>query len=146
MLSNTYQESSAAQPAAAKADPDSKLLWRFTRQRIDAEALRDPMLFVSGQLNTKMGGPGVFPPVPAGVLSGLSATGAAGGGETRKDPAQPTRSSIFIFVRRNLLYPMLQEFDSANTFESAHTRSNTVTPARSLDLLNKDLLPHCARA
>jgi len=146
LLSNAYQESSASQPAGAKADPDGKLLWRFPRQRIDAEALRDSMLFVSGQLNPKMGGPGVFPPVPAGVLSELSATAAAGGWQTEKDPAQMNRRSVYIFVRRNLRYPMLQEFDSANTFESAHTRSNTVTPAQALDLLNSDLMSQWARS
>src|SRR4030095_14617168 len=85
-------------------------------------------------------------PVPPGVLTELSATAVAGGWKTEKDPAQANRRSVYIFVRRNLRYPMLQEFDSANTFESAHTRSNTVTPAQSLDLLNNDLVLGWARA
>src|SRR4030095_15191916 len=85
-------------------------------------------------------------PVPPGVLTELSATAVAGGWKTEKDPAQANRRSVYIFVRRNLRYPMLQEFDSANTFESAHTRSNTVTPAQALDLLNSDLLSQWARS
>jgi hypothetical protein len=108
--------------------------------------MRDSMLAVSGLLNPQMGGPGVFPPVPSGVLSELSATAAAGGWQTEKDPAQINRRSVYIFVRRNLRYPMLQAFDSANTFESAHTRSNTVTPTQALDLLNSDLIAQWARA
>jgi len=146
LLSSTYQESSASQTAAVQADPDDKLLWHFPRRRMEAEAIRDSMLAVSGQLNPQMGGPGVFPPVPSGVLSELSATAAAGGWQTEKDPAQANRRSVYIFVRRNLRYPMLQGFDSANTFESAHTRSNTVTATQALDLMNSDLIAQWSRA
>ena len=146
LLSNTYQQSSEFQATAAAADPDNKLLWRFGRHRMEAEAVRDSMLSVTGLLNPQMGGPGVFPPVPPGTLSDLSATAAAGGWKTEKDPAQNDRRSVYIFVRRNLRYPMLQEFDSANTFESCDFRKNTVTPSQSLDLLNNDLVLDWARA
>src|SRR5262245_31740173 len=146
LLSNTYQESSDNQTAAVEADPDNKLLWRYNRRRIEAEAIRDSMLAISGLLNPQMGGPGVFPPVPAGTLSELSATAVAGGWKTEKDPAQADRRSVYIFVRRNLPYPMLQEFDSANTFESWHVRRNTVTPSQSLDMLNNDVVVDFATA
>jgi hypothetical protein len=53
---------------------------------------------------------------------------------------------VYIFVRRNLRYPMLQEFDSANTFESCDFRKNTVTPSQSLDLLNNDLILQWAQS
>jgi hypothetical protein len=113
---------------------------------MEAEAIRDSMLFTSGLLNPQMGGPGVFPPVPPGTLSDLSATAAAGGWKTEKDAAQNNRRSVYIFVRRNLRYPMLQEFDSANTFESCDFRKNTVTPSQSLDLLNNDLILQWAQS
>jgi hypothetical protein len=146
VLSNTYQQSSENQVKAAEADPDNKLLWRYSRRRMEAEAIRDSMLAVTGLLNPQMGGPGVYPPVPAGTLSELSATAVAGGWKTEKDPAQSNRRSVYIFVRRNLPYPMLQEFDTANTFESWHVRKNTVTPSQSLDLLNNDLVLDFARS
>jgi hypothetical protein len=146
LLSNTYQQSSDLQAKAAEADPDNKLLWRWSRRRMEAEAIRDSMLFTSGLLNPQMGGPGVFPPVPPGTLSDLSATAAAGGWKTEKDAAQNNRRSVYIFVRRNLRYPMLQEFDSANTFESCDFRKNTVTPSQSLDLLNNDLILQWAQS
>jgi hypothetical protein len=146
LLSNTYQQSSDYRTNAAEADPDNKLLWRYDRRRMEAEAIRDSMLSTSGLLNPQMGGPGVFPPVPTGTLSELSATAAAGGWRPEKDPAQANRRSVYIFVRRNLRYPMLQEFDSANTFESCDFRKNTVTPAQSLDLLNNDLILNWAQA
>jgi hypothetical protein len=146
LLSNTYQQSSDFNARSAAADPDNKLLWRWNRHRMEAEAIRDSMLFTAGLLNRQMGGPGVFPPVPPGTLSELSATAVAGGWRTDSDPAKIHRRSVYIFVRRNLRYPMLQEFDSANTFESCDFRKNTVTPAQSLDLLNNELIVDWARA
>jgi len=146
VTSNTYRQSTDSQTKAADVDPDNKLLWRFGRHRLEAEAIRDSMLEVSGLLNSKMGGPGVFPPVPEGTVSALSATAAAGGWSSEKDPAQNNRRSVYIFVRRNLRYPMLQEFDSPNTFEVWHTRKNTVTAPQALDILNNDVILEWSRA
>jgi hypothetical protein len=143
LLSNTYQQSSEFQPKAAAADPDNKLMWRYGRHRMEAEAIRDSMLAVSGLLNPQMGGPGVFPPVPPGTLASASNYGRW---SEEKDPVQNNRRSVYIFVRRNLRYPMLQEFDSANTFESCDFRKNTVTPSQSLDLLNNGLILDWAQA
>jgi hypothetical protein len=146
LLSNAYQEASDYQPKIAEADPDNKLLWRYPRRRMEAEAIRDSMLATSGLLNPQQGGPGVYPPVPPGLITELSATAVAGGWRTEKDPAQSDRRSIYIFVRRNLPYPLLQEFDTANTFESCDYRKNTVTAPQSLDLLNNELVVDWARS
>jgi Protein of unknown function (DUF1553)/Protein of unknown function (DUF1549) len=146
LLSNVYQEASDFDAKIADADPDNKLLWRYPRHRMEAEAIRDSMLATSGLLNPQMGGPGVYPPVPPGMLSELSATAVAGGWRTEDDPAQSDRRSVYIFVRRNLPYPLLQEFDTANTFESCDYRKNTVTPPQSLDLLNNELVLDWARS
>ena len=143
LLSNTYQQSSEFQEKAAAVDPDNKLMWRYGRHRMEAEAIRDSMLAVSGLLNPQMGGPGIFPPVPPGTLASASNYGRW---SEEKDPAQNNRRSVYIFVRRNLRYPMLQEFDSANTFESCDFRKNTVTPSQSLDLLNNGLILDWAQA
>ena len=67
LLSNAYQEASDFDAKIAEADPDNKLLWRYPRHRMEAEAIRDSMLATSGLLNPQMGGPGVFPPVPPGT-------------------------------------------------------------------------------
>jgi len=146
LLSNTYQEASDNDAKIAEADPDNKLLWHYPRHRMEAEAVRDSMLATSGLLNPQMGGPGVFPPVPPGMLSELSATAVAGGWRTEKDAAQSNRRSVYIFVRRNMPYPLLQEFDTANTFESCDYRKNTVTAPQSLDLLNNELILDWARS
>jgi hypothetical protein len=104
------------------------------------------MLYVSGLLNPEMGGPGVMPPVPPGTLSDLSATAVAGGWKVDADASKHNRRSVYVFVRRNLLYPMLHEFDTANTFEVWHQRKNTVTPSQSLDLMNNETILGWAQA
>ncbi len=56
MLSHTYRLSSVALPEAARRDPENRLLSRFPRRRLDAEALHDAMLVLSGRLDSRMGG------------------------------------------------------------------------------------------
>jgi len=73
LLSNTYRQSSENPPfASSTKDPDNRLLWRFNRQRLQAEAIRDSILFVSGRLNLQRGGPSVFPYQPPGIWEELS--------------------------------------------------------------------------
>ena len=97
LLSNTYQQSSDFEAKAAEADPDDKLLWRYPRHRLEAEAIRDSMLSVSGLLNPQMGGPGVFPPVPRGTHHGTLRNGGGGRLEDRKGPGaeQPAQRLYF---------------------------------------------------
>lgn len=138
LLSNTYQQSSAYRPEAAKIDPDDKYFWRYNRHRLEGESIRDSMLYVAGELNPKMFGPGVFPPMPAGV-------NPRGGWKKNEDPSEAARRSVYIFVRRNTRYPMLESFDMPDTHESCARRNNTVTPTQALDLLNNDLVLDWAR-
>src|SRR5215210_3704931 len=62
VTSRTYMQSSAPNETAHAKDPGNKLYWRFERRRLEGEAIRDAALMTAGLLNTKMGGPGVFPP------------------------------------------------------------------------------------
>jgi hypothetical protein len=137
MLSNTYQQSSSNQPEAAEVDPDNKLLWRYNRHRLEGEVIRDSMLLASGQLNLKMGGPGVFPPLPEGVSRKgskyLSWT-------TEKDPAEANRRSVYVYVKRNLRYPMFEAFDFPDTHESCSRRYATVSPTQPLVMMNDALV------
>jgi hypothetical protein len=56
LLSSTYAMSTHGSEKALAADPENRLLSRFNRRRLDVEALRDSMLFVSGDLELTMGG------------------------------------------------------------------------------------------
>lgn len=138
LLSSAYRQSSAFNAASAKVDPDNKLLWRFNRRRLEGEAIRDSMLAVSGALNTKMYGPGVFPPLPAGMTT-------RGGWKKNEDDADASRRSVYIFVRRNTRYPMIETFDMPDTHESCARRNNTVTPMQALELMNNNLVMEWSR-
>ena len=142
MLSSAYQQSSANQEAAAAVDPQDKLVWRFERRRLEGEAIRDSMLMVSGALNVKMGGPGVFPPLPPGVTMPRS---SYVNWKPEKDPAEAERRSVYVFVKRNLRYPMFETFDFPDTHESCPRRNATVTPAQPLALMNDELVMEWAR-
>jgi hypothetical protein len=139
MLSSTYQESARFDPEAAKVDPDDRLAWRYARHRLEGEAIRDSILEVSGRLNLKMGGPGVFPPLPAGVET-------RGGWNKEEDASEADRRSVYVFVRRNTRYPMFEVFDMPDTHESCPRRNATVTAPQALELLNNELVLDWSRS
>ena len=129
VMSNTYRESSAFDAEAAKQDPQNKLMWRFPRERLEGEVIRDSALMVSGLLNEKVGGPSVFPELPAGAGK------PRGGWKVSPEPDQ-NRRSVYIFVRRNARYPMLEAFDMPDTHESCGRRNQTITAPQAMSLLN----------
>ena len=141
MLSNTYQQSSAYQEQAAKVDPDNKLLWRFDRRRLEGEVIRDSMLMAAGQLNLKMGGPGVFPPIPQGISNGSKYLAWT----PEKDPTEADRRSVYVFVKRNLRYPMFEAYDFPDTSESCPRRYATVSPTQPLVGMNDSLIRQWSR-
>jgi hypothetical protein len=142
MLSNAYQQSSAYQEAAAAVDPQDKLVWRFERRRLEGEVIRDSMLSVSGALSMKAGGPGVFPPLPPGVITPRS---PYMNWKPEKDLAEANRRSVYVFVKRNLRYPMFEAFDFPDTHESCPRRYATVTPTQPLALMNDELVMEWSR-
>jgi len=133
LLSNVYRQSSSYRSEVAKADPDNKLLAVFPRKRLEAEEIRDSLLVAAGQLNDKVGGPSVFPPVPSNL-------GAGKLWEVSTDPADFNRRSVYVFVRRSVPYPMLETFDMANPQQVHSKRSVTTTPLQALTLFNSDIV------
>ncbi len=140
LTSSAYRQSSAFRDEAAKVDSADRLLWRFPRQRLDAEEIRDASLSISGLLDLKMGGPGVYPELPLGMQA------PRGGWETAKNDSDRNRRSIYIFVRRNSRYPMLEVFDQAGTQEACPRRDVTTTAPQALTLLNSKLSREWAEA
>jgi hypothetical protein len=139
LLSSVYRESSADRADVAKADPDNKLLAVFPRQRLDAEEIRDSLLVASGQVDDTIGGPSVFPPVPANF---------AGGDAWRvsENPKDWNRRSIYIFTKRSLPYPLLSPFDMASAQQAHSKRDVTTTAVQALTLLNSPTVFDWSRA
>ena len=141
MLSDAYQRSSASNAAWSKLDPDNKLWWRYDRHRLEGEAIRDSMLLASGQLNAKMGGPGVHPPLPPGTVPAKY-----GDWKPEKDTTEADRRSVYIFEKRIMVYPMFDAFDAPNAQESCARRFRTVIPSQSLMMMNDSLVQDWSQA
>jgi hypothetical protein len=131
LLSATYRQSSQFREDAAREDGDNKLLWRYPRRRLEAESIRDSMLYVSGLLDAKMGGPGVFPAVPKGTEIQEGRHWRASKGDEDE-----YRRSVYIFARRLVRYPMLEAFDAPFALESCGRRQETVTADQALEMMN----------
>jgi hypothetical protein len=143
LLSNTYQMSSSGNAQALAADPENDLFWRFDMRRLEAEEVRDTMLAVNGSLNLKMGGPQVFPPMPAAVLATSSTPGSVWGTSPADDH---TRRSIYTHVKRSLKDPLLADFDLADTESNCAVRFVTTQPTQALNLLNSEFVNAQAEA
>jgi cytochrome c553 len=137
LTSNAYRMSSRGEPKALAVDPENDLFWRFNMRRLSAEEIRDSILAVTGCLNLKMGGPGVYPEIPKEILAGQSVPGR---GWEKSPLDEQNRRSIYIHVKRSLLYPILESFDLAETDRSTPVRFSSTQPTQALAMLNGEFL------
>nr|MBA3938648.1 DUF1553 domain-containing protein [Planctomycetota bacterium] len=137
MTSRTYKLASSDDAGALAKDPQNDLHWRFSMRRLTGEEIRDSILAVDGTLNPSMGGPSVFPPMPAEVLATSSHPADVWGHSSADDAA---RRSIYIKVKRSLLYPLLAAHDFADTDASCPVRFATTVPTQALTMLNSTLM------
>jgi hypothetical protein len=142
VLSNAYQLSARFDPAAARLDAKGSLLWRWRPRRLEAEAVRDGILAVSGQLNAKAGGPSFYPPLPQAVLDSQSRPGNGWG---KSDEREAARRSVYLFVKRSLPVPELEVLDTPDTTFSCEQRPISTTAPQALTFLNGDFINQQAR-
>ena len=114
LSSAAYQQDATAAPDKLKADPSNTLLSRRIPQRLEAEAIRDSLLFVCGVIDTNMFGPGTL------------------------DSAS-RRRSIYFTVKRSQIIPAMQAFDAPEPLVSQATRPTTTIASQALLLMNS---PH----
>ncbi len=137
LTSSAYKMSSRSNAEGLKADPANDLFWRFDMRRLIAEEIRDSILAVSGNLNLKMYGPGVYPEIPREVLAGQSMPGRGWG---KSPPEEQARRSVYVHVKRSLLLPILETFDLAETDRPTPLRFATTQPTQALAMLNGEFL------
>ncbi len=140
VTSAAYRQGAKGDDAGAKADPDNKLLWQYPRRRLDGEAMRDAMLAVSGQLNLKAGGPSVFPELPEELQK------RAPSWKPSADAGERNRRSVYVYVKRNLRYPLFALFDAPDRNETCSRRFATTTAPQALTLLNDSVVVGIAKA
>ncbi|MFN3651693.1 MAG: PSD1 and planctomycete cytochrome C domain-containing protein [Armatimonadota bacterium] len=133
LLSSAYQMSSAPAPGAEAKDPANKLVSRMPVRRLEAEAIRDAVLAVSGRLDRTLYGPSVLPFLtPFMEGRGRPASSGPLDGDGRR--------SLYISVRRNFLTPMFLAFDYPIPFNTMGRRSVSTVPAQALVLMNNPLV------
>ena len=131
MSSAAYQQSSDYDAQSAEADPDARLLWRFKRRRLSAEEIRDAMLFVSGGLDSTMGGPHPFPAVETWGFSQHAPYYGV---------YLSNRRSIYLMQQRLKRHPFLSLFDAADPNVSTARREQTTVPTQALYLMNNEFV------
>jgi hypothetical protein len=146
VTSRTYRQASRgdgdAWRSALKKDPNNVLLSRMPRRRLEGETIRDTFLSISGQLNPNGGGPSARPPLPKEVTSTL----LNNQWNVTPDEDGHRRRSIYIFVRRNLRYPIFDVFDRPDSNISCSRRGRSTTATQSLMLLNSEFSLAAANA
>ena len=116
LLSAVYRQGTTENAAFAAKDPDNRLLWKFNRRRLDAEALRDSMLYVAGTLD-----------------------------ETAAGQAKPIdegnhKRTLYGYISRKKLDNLLTLFDFPNPNQTSEQRVATNVPLQRLFLLNSPIM------
>jgi hypothetical protein len=121
MTSAVYMQTGESDPKRIKADPENRLFWHKPMRRLEGEIVRDAMMASAGVLDTRMFGPGTL------------------------DPAQPRRS-IYFFIKRTKLIPMMSLFDGPDTLQDLAVRPETTVAPQALLLMNSPIVRGYAAA
>ena len=117
LKSNTYRQSALYDEASASIDPENRLFWCWPRRRLEAEAIRDAMLAVAGQLDEQLGGPSVAPDTPT------------------------QRRSLYLLQRRDQPHTVAQLFDGPTEMSaSCAVRQVSTSAVQPLFLLNNPVV------
>jgi hypothetical protein len=106
-------------------------------RRLEAEPLRDAVLAASGKLNLEAGGPGIKPRIRPELLTGSRRNEWP---EIDGEHEEHWRRSVYIYVKRQLLFPMMELFDAPTTTDSCAARMSSVVPTQALLLMNNEFV------
>ena len=144
LSSSTYQQSSSySNPVNQEKDPENRLLWKMHIRRLEGEIIRDAVLAVSGSLNLKAGGPGIFPEVDSGLIESTPKEVARllyQRWPVTRDGPEVWRRSVYITQKRTTPTPILDLFDPPDSISSCPRRSNTTVAPQALQLLNNKFI------
>lgn len=140
--SATYRQSSHVTPEIYAKDQFDRWLERAPRVRVDGEIVQDIALSVSGLLNPKVGGPSVYPPIPASV--GDTVYGGFTWPESKGEDRY--RRGLYTFWKRSLPFPTLIAFDAPTSETSCPRRVRSNTPLQALTTLNEKTFVEAAQA
>ena len=133
VLSATYRQESQPQPGAMAVDAGARLLWRFPPRRLEAEAIRDSILAVSGNLDPRMGGPGWSPFEPNDNYVRVYTP-------RQKFGPDEWRRMVYAVNVRQRPDGVFGAFDCPDGGQIAPKRTRSTTPLQALNLLNSGFL------
>jgi len=137
MTSSTYRMSKVRRQQVVPEDPETLLLSRRRYRRLEAETIRDATLAVSGRLNQAMYGPGVYPYIPRTVIES-NRDGSSAWMPFSESSA--SRRTVYTFVRRAMLVPMLEMLDVCDTTKTSPERKTSTVATQALLLLNGEFV------
>jgi hypothetical protein len=136
VMSATYRQSSTGNPRAEKVDANNTMLWRQNRRKLEAEAVRDSVLAVTGKLDLTMGGPGWQDfVIERPEHSPHYEYGLADPGDKRT-----WRRSIYRFIVRSQTQPWMTALDCADPSMRVDRRNESISPLQALALLNNGFM------
>ncbi|MCI0537019.1 MAG: DUF1553 domain-containing protein, partial [Verrucomicrobiales bacterium] len=140
--SATYRQASQITRAHYERDPYNRLLARGARFRVEGEVVQDIALSIGGLLNRQLGGPSVYPPIPASagdtVYGGLSWPESKGPDRYRR--------GMYTFWKRALPFPSMLSFDAPTAENACPRRVRSNTPLQALTTLNEKTYVEAAKA
>ncbi len=139
VLTRAYRMSGETTPVAIQRDPDNLLYHHRPPQRLEAEIIRDSLLFVSGELNSTMYGESIPVHLTAFMQGrGRPATSGPADGDRRR--------SIYLGLRRNFISPFMLAFDTPVPFSTMGRRTVSNVPAQALILMNDPFVAEQAQS
>ncbi|HEY7314136.1 MAG TPA: PSD1 and planctomycete cytochrome C domain-containing protein [Gemmataceae bacterium] len=137
VLSQTYRLASVTDSTHAAHDAANSGYWHFDRRRLDAEAIRDAMLAVSGALDSRRPGRHPFPPRNAWNWTQHAPFKAV----------YPSRNrTVYLMMQRLQRHPFLALFDGPDTNVTTDTRTRSTVPLQALYLMNNPFVTEQAKA